>query len=238
MLTFDRVMPEAEYGDGTIQYHMFFLPHRFQFRAVNQNFDSCLYVEGGDTEVLYQATDADGDRDQERFNITITFGHPTVEIDTADQTVAAGTVVVLNATTTGQDLTYLWEDSPADGVFGSIITEDTNWTAPDSDEDYVISLTITDSLLRTASSSITITVTAGPIVAITTLPQTVIPGGRVILNATTDGVGLIFAWSASPDAGNFGDDYRRRYVLGCAACRRFLYAGTACHGQSGTHCHR
>ena len=150
-----------------------------------------------------------------------------VSIQTPAATVSGGAIVALAATATaapGTTITsYAWTGS---GTFASATSEDTNWTAPaaqDSDTAYVLTLTVVDSLLRTVSATVTITVAGtvtGPRVEITNRETEVAGGGMVTLATTVtpvEGTTIAsYAWTVwrrstsglpllSDPAGSFSD---------------------------------
>ena len=134
-----------------------------------------------------------------------------VSIETADQSVAGGSVVRLLATSRSADVpgaTRLWTATPNVGTFVDTAAEDTTWTAPlatAADQVVTLALTVTDSGGGGARVSVTITVLAGPTVSIQTKDQTVFGSEVLQLQATSDnsGKGFTLAWAAAPSVGTF-----------------------------------
>ena len=116
--------------------------------------------------------------------ITVPSG-PTVSIQTADQTVAGGTDVELEATSRsadGKGLTRAWTDDPAVGTFSNTTVDDVTWMAPatmDATQVVILTLTVFPSdpadatLSGRGSASVTIT----------------IPGTNPTVSIQTDGPG-------------------------------------------------
>ena len=164
-------------------------------------------------------TDIDDDMASDSVTITVPSG-PTVSIQTADQTVAGGTVVELEATSRsadGKGLDRAWTATDPDGdpftggTFGNAMVEDTTWTAPATmaaTQVVTLTLTVTPSDEATAmetgsgSASVVITVPGtDPTVSIQTEDQDVAGGTVLQLQATSadsDGTIASYAWMAEP----------------------------------------
>ena len=173
-----------------------------------------------DQPVTLTLTVTDGRGGGARASVTITvLNGPTVSIQTADQTVAGGAELQLQATSenSGKGFTLAWtatnpEDVDAVGTFSpSAAVEDPTWTAPDTSANQVFTLTLraTDGgdANNDVSDSVTITVRGtDPTVSIETADQTVLGGANIELEATSADSGGTVAtrlWTAT--AGTFSD---------------------------------
>ena len=127
-------------------------------------------------------TDSEGATGSASVTITVRGTDPTVSIQTADQDVAGGTVLQLQATSRDPDGTiasHAWTATA--GTFVDPAVEDATWTAPPTTaatQVVTLTLTVTDSEGATGSASVTITVLSGPAVSIQTADQTVL-GARL-----------------------------------------------------------
>ena len=161
-------------------------------------------------------TASDGATGSASVMITVPGTDPTVSIQTADQEVAGGASILLEATSAdsgGTVATYAWTATPNVGTFSDAALEDATWTAPGTraaNRVVTLTLTVTDSDGATASDSVTITVPGGPTVSIQTADQTVFGGTVVNLLATSrdsDGSDLgSYEWTATPEGGMFDPD--------------------------------
>ena len=145
-----------------------------------------------DQMVTLSLTVTDGRGGGARASVTITvLSGPTVSIQTADQTVAGGASIQLQATSenSGRGFTLAWTatNSEDNAVIGgrfspSAAVEDPTWTAPDTATNQVVTLTLTarddTDAANDVSDSVTITVRGtDPTVSIETPDQTVVLGG-------------------------------------------------------------
>ncbi len=154
-------------------------------------------------------------------SITITINRPpTVTVSASSQDINVGDIVTLQATASdpdGNSLSYSWSTSPSSsGSFDDSAEKDTSWKGPEtvqstlSTYEVTLTLTVSDSRL-TGSDSVTITINRPPTVTITapTAPVQPVNGGdTVTLQATAsdpDGDALEYSWSATDDAGSFGN---------------------------------
>ena len=176
----------------------------------------------GDTQVfiltlIVTASDDDMVTGSDSVTITVPGTHPTVSIETMDQTVPGGTVVNLQATSADSNGTialYAWATAPIinPDPFGDPTTagvEDATWTAPATmtvDQVFTLTLMVTDNDMDEDSASITITVPGtDPTVSIQTEDedQTVVLGGAEIKLVATSADVNSFAWTAVPAVGTF-----------------------------------
>ena len=144
---------------------------------------------------------------------------PTVSIQAVTQEVAGGAAVTFDATaddTDGTIASYAWKAPTNGGTFVDNTIEDATWTAPAEQEnaqDYTLTLTVTDNRGGKTTANVDVTVQAAnkkPTVTIHTGTQTVGENAVVTLSATaedpdTDGSIVSYAWTASPNAGTFGN---------------------------------
>ena len=147
------------------------------------------------------ATDNEGATDYAEVLMKVSGNdQPTAEITTAEQDVAGGAVVALNATATDDDdtvLTYAWTANPNVGVFSDAAILEPSWTAPAKEideQEVTLTLSVSDGT-STSTAEVTITVLANQapsIDGITTTPAMVdgeleVSGGaQVTLQATAD----------------------------------------------------
>ena len=155
-------------------------------------------------------TTSDGATGSASAMITVPGTGPTVSIQTADQEVAGGASILLEARS-ADVATYAW--TATTGTFSDATVEDATWMAPGTtaaNQVVTLTLTVTDSDGATASASVTITVPSGPTVTIETADQTVFAGTVLQLQATSrdsDGSTVnSYLWSADPAVGTFSDD--------------------------------
>ena len=155
-------------------------------------------------------TTSDGATGSASAMITVPGTDPTVSIQTADQEVAGGASILLEATS-ADVATYAWTATA--GTFSDPTVEDATWTAPGTraaNRVVTLTLTVTDSDGATARASVTITVPGGPTVTIQTADQTVFGATVLQLQATSrdsDGSTVAsYAWMAEPAVGTFSDD--------------------------------
>ena len=141
---------------------------------------------------------------------------PTVTVETADTTVAPGTVVNLQATAMDSDGSIVqlqWvvrkpsgSATEPDGTIANATVEDTTWTAPTPSGELVYELRLLATDDDAAESHDSVLITVNPTMAPNTLPTVVIntaartvdAGATVNLQATvTDGDGTIasYAWT-------------------------------------------
>ena len=166
-----------------------------------------------DQMVTLSLTVTDGRGGGARASVTITvLSGPTVSIQTADQTVAGGAELQLQATSenSGKGFTLAWTatDSEDNAVMGgsfspSMAVEDPTWTAPDTATNQVVTLTLTATdggdANNDVSDSVTITVRGtDPTVSIETADQTVVLGGNPIVLAAMSEDVATYAWTAVP----------------------------------------
>ena len=144
-------------------------------------------------------------------SVTITvLSGPMVDIETAEETVAGGDEIILQATAMSADsdgtiATYAWTALPVVGTFGDATAKDTTWTAPAptaENQKVTLTLTVTDSDGGGARDSVTITVLSGPTVSIQTRDQTVAGGDELKLQARADnsGKGFTVMWTDTDPA--------------------------------------
>ena len=172
-------------------------------------------------------TDSGGGGARDSVTITVLSG-PTVSIQTADQTVATGAELKLQATAdnSGKGFTLAWTATDSDGtaVTGgrfspNTLVVDPTWTAPDTATNQVVTLTLTATDTDTeadnnneASDSVTITVRGtDPTVSIDTADQdtadqTVLGGDTTTaFEITVSEDVTTYAWTAVPDVGTFSN---------------------------------
>ena len=130
-------------------------------------------------------TTSDGATGSASAMITVPGTDPTVSIQTADQEVAGGASILLEATS-ADVATYAWTATA--GRFSDATVEDATWMAPGTraaNRVVTLTLTVTDSDGATARASVTITVPGGPTVTIETADQTVFGATVLQLQATS-----------------------------------------------------
>ena len=149
---------------------------------------------------------------------------PEAAIQTADQEVAGGAEVTLQATAEDDDtndtLTYAWtaDDGDAgttdDGTFSDAAALQPTWTAPartNADRPIRLTLTVSDGLTsHTASVVITVKANVAPVATILTQAHEVDGGGEVTLQATAEDDDtndtLTYAWTADDGDSSTTDD--------------------------------
>ena len=179
--------------------------------AAEDTFWTAPAATAEDQVVTLTLTVTDGSGGGARASVTITvLSGPTVSIQTADQTVAGGASILLEATAenSGQGFTLAWVAVPAVGTFSpSAAVEDPTWTAPATAANQVVTLTLTagdGGVGNDASDSVTIMVRGtDPTVSIETADQTVVLGGASILLGATSADVATYAWTAN--VGTFSD---------------------------------
>ena len=115
---------------------------------------------------------------------------PSVSIGSPSQTVAGGTVVILDATATDTDvddtLTYDWTAGPNVGSFANAAAVDTTWTAPASTfrtQSVTLTLTVTDQGGLSGDASVVIDVAEAGFL------------GQVVIRVAQDGAGDDYGYS-------------------------------------------
>ena len=161
-------------------------------------------------------TDGGGGGARARVMITVLSG-PTVSIQTADQTVAGGASIPLQATSdnSGKGFTLAWVANPASPTGGTFspneAVEDPTWTAPTPAANQEVTLTLTaadgDTVDNDAMDSVTILVRGtDPTVSIETADQTLLGGATTEALQTTVSTDVTtHAWTADPAVGTFSN---------------------------------
>ena len=168
-LTLDRItdvnvtLPEATGGDLPVVYSLIPIPDGLQFDASTREITGRATTIGS-TEVTYRATDADGSVDETTFDITVNNLSPRSRAG-SDQTVQGNETVNLDGSNSadpdGNIVSSLWEQ-----VSGPVI-QIINPTSPfasfevpslPTQQDIILSLTVTDNDGATNVDEITITV--------------------------------------------------------------------------------
>ena len=166
------------------------------------------------------ALTSDSDMVMVTVSALVTNTPPTVSISADTTSVMGAEVVTLDGTVSDtqdqlSNLTILWSANPNIGMFGSISSVDTTWTAPAATtmaQSTILTLSVTDTGNLTTTAMVTITVAAvipqAPMVS-ATADMTTVDGGTVImLDGTASDPNmeiLTYLWTATPNIGTFAN---------------------------------
>ena len=142
--------------------------------------------------------------------------------------IAPGDTTTIKATAhdadAGEAITFTWSASPASGVFSAPSAASTTWTAPNSEGDQTLVLTVTDSQGSSTSvstvvhvsaayargqSSLTVDLNSWPVVTgVSASPAYLVPGSptlMTVLASDADGDVLTAAWTSTCSSGSFAN---------------------------------